>query len=308
MMNEKNPPLVSILIPTYNRPHYFKIALESALAQTYSNIEIIIGDDSTNDETATLIREQYLPNYKNITYIRNIPTLGQFHNDLMLIEKSNGEYINFLMDDDVFYNHKIQKMMTYFEQDPNKNLALVTSYRVRIDDHGNLIGDSHPTQRLYSEDTPLNGIFLGNWMLKGGHNIIGEPTTTLFRKELLTEPFGTLKERQYSCSVDMASWISLLSKGNAIYISEPLSQFRYHAGQQIHNKLLQGCEDFTHLVITAKEYGFLQNTTDYRAALLSAYQWCKSSLKYYLHQLDIFPDAHVRLSHCLDIIIKELNN
>ncbi len=61
---KKNPPLVSILIPTYNRPHYFKIALESALAQTYSNIEIIIGDDSTNDETATLIREQYLPNYK----------------------------------------------------------------------------------------------------------------------------------------------------------------------------------------------------------------------------------------------------
>ena len=79
------------------------------MAQTYSNIEIIIGDDSTNDETATLIHEQYLPNYKNITYIRNISTLGQFHNDLMLIEKSNGEYINFLMDDDVFYKHKIQK-------------------------------------------------------------------------------------------------------------------------------------------------------------------------------------------------------
>jgi len=125
MINEKNPPLVSILIPTYNRPHYFKIALESALAQTYSNIEIIIGDDSTNDETATLIREQYLPNYKNITYIRNIPTLGQFHNDLMLIEKSNGEYINFLMDDDVFYKHKIQKMMAYFEQDSIKTLLLL---------------------------------------------------------------------------------------------------------------------------------------------------------------------------------------
>lgn len=42
MNNIKNPPLVSILIPTYNRPHYFKIALESALAQTYSNIEIIV--------------------------------------------------------------------------------------------------------------------------------------------------------------------------------------------------------------------------------------------------------------------------
>ena len=73
MTSEKDLPLVSILIPTYNRPHYFKIALESALAQTYSNIEIIIGDDSTNDETETLIHEQYLPHYKNVTYIRNTP-------------------------------------------------------------------------------------------------------------------------------------------------------------------------------------------------------------------------------------------
>ncbi|MES5895314.1 glycosyltransferase [Bacillus cereus group sp. RP43] len=308
MMSEKNIPLVSILIPTYNRPHYFKIALESALAQTYPNIEIIIGDDSTNDETETLIREQYLPYYKNITYIRNTSTLGQFHNDLMLMEKSNGEYINFLMDDDVFYEHKIQKMMDYFEKGSNNNLALVTSYRVLIDEHGNKIGDAHPTQRLYSEDTPLNGIFLGEWMLKDGHNIIGEPTTALFRKKFLTEPFGTLKGRQYACSVDMASWISLLSKGDAVYISDPLSQFRYHAGQQLHSKLLEGSEDFMHLVITSKKYGFLLNETDYRTALLSAYQWCKNSLKYYLHQPDIFPDAHVRLSHCLDIIIKELKS
>lgn len=105
----------------------------------------------------------------------------------------------------------------------------------------------------------------------------------------------------------MASWISLLSKGNAVYISEPLSQFRHHAGQQVHNKLLQGSEDFTHLVMTSKEYGFLQNTTDYRAALLNAYQWCKNSLQYYHSLPDLIPDAHVRLSHCLDIIIKELN-
>ena len=119
---------------------------------------------------------------------------------------------------------KLQKMMAYFEQDTNKNLALSNFLsQYWIDDHGNPIGDAHPTQRLYSEDIQLNGIFSGDWMLKGGHNIIGEPTTVLFRKQLLTEPFGTLKGRHYSCSVDMASWISLLSKGDAVYISEPLS-------------------------------------------------------------------------------------
>lgn len=86
------------------------------------------------------------------------------------------------MDDDVFYKQKIEKMMSYFLQNSNENLALVTSYRVRIVD-GNLIDDSPSTQRLYSEDTPLNGIFLGDWMLKSGRNIIGEPTTTLFKKK-----------------------------------------------------------------------------------------------------------------------------
>ena len=48
-------PLVSILIPTYNKPKYAQEALESALAQTYENIEIIIGDDSTNEEVKEMV-------------------------------------------------------------------------------------------------------------------------------------------------------------------------------------------------------------------------------------------------------------
>ncbi len=143
MENIKNVPLVSILIPTYNRPHYFKIALESALAQTYSNIEIIVGDDSTNNETEKLIYRDYLHKHKHITYIRNPSTLGQFHNALMLLEQSNGEYINFLMDDDIFYNNKIEKMMFYFQKDLDQNLALITSYRTWINDDGEII-EQHP--------------------------------------------------------------------------------------------------------------------------------------------------------------------
>ncbi len=60
-----------MLIPTYNRPEYFKEALESVINQTYRNIEIIIGDDSTNDETENLIKENYLNNYDNIKYYHN---------------------------------------------------------------------------------------------------------------------------------------------------------------------------------------------------------------------------------------------
>ncbi|SCM92590.1 Glycosyltransferase, group 2 family [Bacillus cereus] len=307
MTSEKNLPLVSILIPTYNRPHYFTIALESALAQNYPNIEIIVGDDSTNDDTEKLMHEKYLPNYSHITYIRNSTTLGQFHNDLMLLEHSSGEYINFLMDDDVFHSNKIKKMMFYFQQDLDQKLALITSYRNWIDENGDLI-ENHPAiNRLHNENTLLSGVDFGNRMLLSGQNIIGEPTTVLFRKQLLTEPFGTLNERSYSCSVDMASWISLLSKGDAVYITEPLSSFRFHAGQQVHHKLLEGSEDFSQLILTSKKYGFLQDFNDYRASLLKAYEWCRGAFEFYKQYPNLIPDAHIRLSRCLNIVIKELN-
>ena len=89
-------------------------------------------------------------------------------------------------------------------------------------------------------------------------NYIGEPTTPLFKKKNLTESFGTLNKRKYNCCVDMASWINLLSKGNMIYIKEPLSSFRIHSGQQLQSnmKILEGIEDLTHLIITSKDYGF----------------------------------------------------
>ncbi|MDA1738558.1 glycosyltransferase family 2 protein [Bacillus cereus] len=307
MTSKKNLPLVSILIPTYNRPYYFKIALESALAQTYPNIEIIVGDDSTNDETEILMQTHYLPNHKHITYIRNATNLGQFHNALMLVEQSHGEYINFLMDDDIFYSNKIEKMMVYFQQDFDQNLALITSYRTWINDKGAIIKQHPSMKRLHDEDTLLNGKDFGNHMLILGQNVIGEPTTVLFRKHLLTESFGTLNGRKYGCSVDMASWISLLSKGDAVYIIEPLSSFRFHAGQQVHHKLLEGSEDFSQLVLTSKKYGFLQDSNDYRASLLKAYEWCRGAFEFYKQHPNLTPDAHIRLARCLNIIIKELN-
>ncbi|KFM99157.1 glycosyltransferase [Bacillus clarus] len=310
MNTSTHTPLVSILIPTFNRPHYFQIALESALAQTYPNIEILIGDDSTNDETETLLRTQYLPNYEQITYIRNPSTLGQFHNGLMLLERANGVYVNYLMDDDLFHHEKIEKMMAYFQQDTKNEIVLVTSYRELINEEGITIKEKIdiplPVQ-LFQIDTIIEGIQIGNTMLTTSNNIIGEPTTVLFNKLFLTEKFGTLNTRKYNCSIDMASWVHLLSKGKAVYIAEPLSSFRYHSGQQFQQKLLEGIEDFTHLILTSRKYGFLQNREDYLSGIRCALQWITGSLQYYKANPDLAPeDAQPRLLYCLQSIQNEL--
>ncbi|MED3552007.1 glycosyltransferase family 2 protein [Cytobacillus praedii] len=300
-------PLVSILIPTYNRPHYFELALTSALQQTYPNIEILVGDDSSNEDTANLVQTKYLPSHSNITFIRNQRTLGLLDNSLSLFEKANGDYINYLMDDDLFYPEKIEKMMAYFLIDHNEELSLVTSCRNLINENGIPLPDGQLNPKISKKDTIASGIEMGNQVLINCHNYIGEPTTPLFRKQDLTEPFGTLKGRRYHFSVDMATWIVLLSKGNVAYISEPLSCFRLHRDQQLqsYTKQVDGIEDLTHLVITAKQYGFLQKREEWEQAIIEALNWIQKGFLYYRKDNT---EIKNRLLQCQELVHKELTS
>jgi glycosyltransferase involved in cell wall biosynthesis len=261
-------PKVSILIPTYNRPHFFELALKSALAQTYPNIEIIICDDSTNDETADRVKP-YLSQYPNIRYRKNETTLGQFANDLQLFDLATGDYINYLMDDDLFHPEKIEKMMAYFLQDEKEEITLVTSHRQIIDEQGEIRPDWPVTMKLFDQDTILDGKQFGNFVLRFNFNCIGEPTTVLFRKKDLFEPFGVFCGRDYGCNVDMATWLNLLSKGKIVYIAETLSYFRIHSGQQLHSleKIIQGITDYAHEILNAPTRGFFQDSKHYQKAV-----------------------------------------
>ncbi|CAN7420255.1 glycosyltransferase family 2 protein [Paenibacillus sp. LjRoot153] len=256
-------PLVSILIPAYNRPHYLKLALESAIHQTYPNIEIIICDDST-DMGVWVMMQPYLAQYPNIKYVKN-DTVLFVKNWNKCYELSSGEYVNYLMDDDLFHPEKIERMMACYLEIPD--VALVTSYRQLIDGSGNERSAVYATRRLYNETTVLNGIDFGDDILSDGHNVIGEPTTVLFRKRDLKEPFGILCGRQFTTLNDLATWLSLLVRGNAVYLPEPLSYFRIHFGQNQSTLGISSFADWSELTICAREVGFLQDSDRYKAAL-----------------------------------------
>lgn len=261
-------PKVSVLIPTYNRPDMFEQALKSVLEQTYRNLEIIIGDDSTNDLTEERIRP-YLEQDPRIIYIRNEQNLGQFENDLKLMRLAKSDFINFLMDDDLFEPQKIERMMAYMLDDREEKIALVTSYRRLIDDEGRLLPDATFNRQLFENDTLVSGVELGNLVLRYNWNCIGEPTTPLFRKKLLQAPFGTLSGRKYHCNVDIASWLNLLQNHDAVYIAQPLSRFRIHGEQQQYSPRMRlgGVADYAHSLLSAPSFGYLENAEEYREAL-----------------------------------------
>ncbi|NSB12956.1 glycosyltransferase [Clostridium beijerinckii] len=239
-------PLVSILIPAYNKADFLEIGLKSVLDQTYRNIEIIICDDSTSDEVEEML-EQYINKFKNIIYRRNkndknfISSINEGDSELKNLEGnsnaiknfnkclqlSKGEYVNFLMDDDIFFKDKISKMINYYiEYD---DIKLVTSYRKIINKDGEILNDIKSTQRLTQNDSIIDGNNLVKILCEHMLNFIGEPTTVLFKKRDLKENlFGEFDEKIYYCNVDVAAWFNLILNGKVAYISEALSYMRIH--------------------------------------------------------------------------------
>ena len=220
-------PLVSILIPTHNRPDYFELALSSALAQTYPAIEIIVSDNSDDEATHERIAP-YLAKHPNIRYSR-VPGYTALENFHHCFDLAQGDYVNYLCDDDLFHPAKISTMMAYLLAHPN--VGLVTSVRQLIDHNGHLMAAAPPFERVFEIPTLINGLSLGHSLLTKAGSIIGEPTTTLFRRADLKEKPGMFCGKQYTTLFDTAMWLTLLSHKDCVYLPEPLSYFRIHASQ-----------------------------------------------------------------------------
>lgn len=257
-------PLVSILIPTYNRAFFLEQAINSVLKQTYKNFELIICDDSTNFETYNMI-QPYLEKYKNIKYIKNKERL-EIKNAQYCLDLAQGEYVGFLMDDDLFHSEKVEKMISYFLSYPN--ITLATSYRQLIDEENNFLPDKVFNERIVEKDTIIDGKVLGDIVLKNHNNIIGEPSTVMFKKERL-EKLGKFNGKDYFIVNDLASWLSLLIQGQAIYIAEPLSYFRQHASQNQRNLsyIYRSIPDWYELIEASFELGFLSDRESYKQAM-----------------------------------------
>ena len=118
-------PLVTVVIPTYNRPGYLKNAIRSVLNQTYPNLEIIVVDDASDLDYESL--EEKFP---SVTFMKNDKNRGACYSRNRGLEAANGEYINFLDDDDELFPEKISLQVDRFQQTDEPELGMVTCHLV----------------------------------------------------------------------------------------------------------------------------------------------------------------------------------
>lgn len=116
-----NLPLVSIVIPTFNRISYLEIAINSVLKQSYKNIQLIIVDDASTDNTVNILRDKYTTQLKLVV---NKVNLGQSKSLNKGWSKCTGKYFSYLSSDDYLYPDAISSLVKILE----RNNAIICVY------------------------------------------------------------------------------------------------------------------------------------------------------------------------------------
>ncbi|PZR39303.1 glycosyltransferase family 2 protein [Paraburkholderia fungorum] len=139
----QSAPKVSICLPTCNRPELIAECIDSCLAQTYGDLEIVIGDDSKDGRTQQLIEQRY-PNEPRIRYVMNQPPLGQARNVASLFERARGDKILLIHDDDLLTTDGIEKLVSLWALHPHLEVAFANQYEA---DHNGIV-DLDASMRL----------------------------------------------------------------------------------------------------------------------------------------------------------------
>jgi glycosyltransferase involved in cell wall biosynthesis len=269
-------PQVSVLIPAYNE-RFFPAALASARAQTHASFEIVVCDDSHGAAIESAVKAA---GDGRIRYQRNATRLGFHGNFSECLRLARGNLIKFLNDDDLLAPQCVAGLAAGFDFDPR--VTLVTSRRRAIDENGGPVAGHLASAPISHVSCLIPGIELGNFVLINSLNMIGEPTTAMFRKsDVDWDGVFSWGGHDYHCLADLSLWIRLLAKGHAFYQAVVLSDYRVHAGQQQASESMDVtciAERF-YLAEIAHKHGFLAQEGHFRAALQMPLRMTEQALR-----------------------------
>jgi glycosyltransferase involved in cell wall biosynthesis len=119
-------PLVSVLMTVFNRERYLGAAVDSVLAQTMQDFELIIVDDVSSDGSAEMAR-QYAGRESRVRFFRNERNLGDYPNRMRAAEQATGRYLKYVDSDDLIYPHSLEIMVRAMQAHPDAALGLCHS-------------------------------------------------------------------------------------------------------------------------------------------------------------------------------------
>jgi glycosyltransferase involved in cell wall biosynthesis len=251
---------VSILIPTYNSKQYLSECLDSIVSQDFTDMEILISDDTSTDDTLKAV-QAYAVRDARIRWWQNPRNLGFVGNHNACLKQATGEYIKFLHpDDQLLSNSAIRKMVAALDENPS---AVVAGSRQHL---------TGTTSRatIFSKKS---GLYNGRQMiiasLEQNTNLIGQLTLAMFRRRAVPDGF----DDRFVGHMDFALWCRLMEHGDFAYLAEPLATWRVHDAQQTAKHQKTSASNRERLQLTEINFAqpWLQKAVTHRALFIQIY-------------------------------------
>lgn len=207
---DRSAPPVSLCLLTYKRANVLRRSIDSLLAQSFSDFELIINDDCSPDETAAVC-EMYAERDPRVRYCRNDRNLRYAGNQNAAVARARGEFIAFIHDGDIYRSDMVAKWVAALRAHPTAGLVF-NAIRV-IEEHG-IKGATfvHPYAAL------TNGQALGDEMLSQDDSPIFGIVMTRASALRSAGPF----DESLPVLADVDMWLRLLLHHDAAYVPEPL--------------------------------------------------------------------------------------
>ena len=222
MSPEAKSPKISVCIDSYNYGRFLPEAIESVLAQSFRDFEIIISDDRSTDDSFE-IAQRYAATDSRIKVSRNARNLGMVRNRNACLALAGGDYVKWLHADDfLFSTETLAKMSAVLDNNPA--VSLTASARCIVNEKGLPV----TTWKCFNQVKPIVGINVINRCLFEQRNLIGGPSAVMFRRGLASRGF----DETFFVMADLEMWFHLLEQGCFFYIDESLCAMRQHSRQQ----------------------------------------------------------------------------
>ena len=235
-----NEPLVSIIIPTFNRKLYVADAIDSCLAQTYRNCEIIVIDDGSSDGTGLFLKERYEQRIRYIYQENQGPGIARNRG----IAAANGPFIHFLDADDQLHAEKISIGLAAFRQRPD--ISVIYTHYQQVASDGVTPVETGPFEG-YTEDVYCE------LLRQTGCRIL--TSSSMFRSEALRAVGGFAADAEFRSAEDWDLFLRLALRYRFHGISEKLVYRRVH-DSMISDDKLAGAYGRLKTVRNARNYGW----------------------------------------------------
>lgn len=216
MKQKEDLPLVSIVIPVYNGANFMRDAIDSALAQTYPNIEVIVVNDGSTDKGKT---DKIAKSYGDKIRYFHKPNGGVSSAINLGIKNMRGEYYSWLSHDDMYFPDKVQTEIDYLKKNNllhKKNM--VYSNYLLVNKRGRAISEIIINHKLV-EEKPIYALMRG--VLNGNSLLIPKKAW---------DEYGGL-DTKLICTQDYEKWYEMNRTYKFVHVPKTLIKSRYHAGQ-----------------------------------------------------------------------------